>query len=486
MKNIPLLALGFILATYNLCAMELQGKRPKKPIEDQQIQTRAAEDAWLTDIRDRALLTVAQNGYLHPEMLGPQFCQNFTTLAIKKFGISKDIKPRIQQEVAWGTNFVFSPCGRFYAFSSGRDIITRNIYTGLGLKVKTNFGAIGVPDTLIFSPDSSSLYARYVNGIYPDQNTMVLQIDIGKQQTKHFSCEKGSWLNFKKFNPHIVLKNFTEPIWHSKKKYSIRFSRYKVSYPLAISPDGSLLVFKKYGILRSTIIIWNLAHKKVVKRLKSHRDHHIKRIIFSNTGRLLIGISDTFAYIWDTKNWALINIIKIATAEKQRISISHNNHFLASCNEEGVNIYDIKTGDFIQTIAHECESKGLERLIRYKIKTRGPIQALTFNHYGQLSTETYDNTIRTWDMMPLPARIAFRSLSMNQLLVLMILVKPLAAGRVIHLTPGSPSWNLVHTMPEEIKTLLDPCLKPVGIVTTLTRAVRECVLLIAASIFKKQ
>ena len=55
---------------------------------------------------------------------------------------------------------------------------------------------------------------------------------------------------------------------------------------------------------------------------------------------------------------------------------------------------------------------------------------------------------------------AIRSLSINQLLVLMSLIKPLAAGRVIHLTQGSRACELVNTMPESLKALLSPCLEP--------------------------
>ena len=72
---------------------------------------------------------------------------------------------------------------------------------------------------------------------------------------------------------------------------------------------------------------------------------------------------------------------------------------------------------------------------------------------------TYPGIVRLSNTIPENMRMALRSLTFNQLLILMA-IRPLALGRVIHLTPGSTAWNMVNQMPHEIKELVAPCLEP--------------------------
>lgn len=306
------------------------------------------------------------------------------------------------QSLAGHTNWVgclaFSPDRRFlFSGAVDRTICKWDVQTGQLLQ---KFDFKGQVRFSQFSPDCQSV------GVYDTGGTDGL---VWNFNTGSFTASNGNGKDRMLGSPSQGQRIFCN--WEKIYLWDIATQREINSFPVdggnvsstVLSPHGNILAVCQYGV----------------------GQHHA-------------GVD-----IWDTKKWRLIKTIK-----KYFITLDFNGDgsFFAASHENGVDIYEAKTGRLVQALPYGPHYPD----------HRFPI---AFDRYGQFGTIGYDGKVRVFNSIPDNVRLALRSLSLNQLIVLMSIIEPLVMGHVVHLTPNSTAWNLVNQMPAEIKELVAPCLK---------------------------
>lgn len=465
MKSLRLFAYSFTLISYSTFAM--QRPVPPETAEQQEAQRFAI-------LRDDALRVVIQEGYFDPEALGPQFCHNLAFLNMQQHGA------HYTQLGESTRNFAFSPCGNLCAFTSSQGIQVCNTQPCRLLRVLQGHN-IGDVKRLAFSPDSKLLYSA----AYGHKDKTIRKWDISRgTELEHFTYPDTfnpagvDSVEIQDFSPDcqsIVFKSsFGPTIVYNFVTESVNGSLWKDTFSFAtFSPDGkSVAIGSMYN--ESYTDLYDTALQTRIKTLKSSLIDRKQAI--SPSGKLFAGKNggdpDSLRFwkivkIWNIENGELIQTIK-PNQQGYSFAFSHDDSLIAVRTRRSIDFYKIKTG----TCAHSIPTGDLKIHDKEGSRIFIPLE-IEFNRQHQLKMVTTDGNLVFCDMIPMNIREALRCLTINQLLILISLVNPFAAGRVIHLTPDSNAWKLVHTMPEPLRDLLAQCLQPAGIVSRLTQAAQQ-------------
>lgn len=194
---------------------------------------------------------------------------------------------------------------------------------------------------------------------------------------------------------------------------------------VAISPDGKLLASGGGGNHSRTLMLWDLATGKEVRRLKGAL-RTVQSVAFSPDGSMLAVASGLCRPLnpADSDNPGVVRLFDVATGklrwEKEQesggatsVAFAPDSDTVASAgNDAVIHLREATTGKEIRTIQiHEDDYPG--RLAR---KTRtydyGGVIALAFARDGKLlASANYDGTVRLWDPMTGRQAHIFRGLS---------------------------------------------------------------------------
>lgn len=425
---------------------------------DQQSQEmrQQQEQQRLEYLRNTALRIVMAEGYLDPENLGSRLSQNIAQLCMPNNNISRkrlDVAKHFDRQHP----LVFNPNGQLCAVSNENDISVHDTRTGD--QVNLLRGHTQPVRCLGFSSDGRHLFSTSY-GFEPDKTLCVWEVASGTL-VKRCTFDRPMHY-FQCFSPDcqsVALRGDFgkghEAIWNFNQDSLIQCDRGDFCSS-SFSSDGRLLCFGETGWSGGNLVIWDIALQRAIKVLKGFS---VSSIVFSHTGRLMAGTAEGIVYIWDTKNWKLKNTLKLDEHQYLNLAFSHDDQLVAVGGAEGINIYDVQSGCLMQVIPVEGKrSLGCSNFTGKTIHDYGNINTVAFNCNGQLGAVTYDGAVFLWNRIPDNVRLAFRSLNLNQLLILMSLARQAAAGRMIQLNPNGDACALINQMPFEIKSLLAPYL----------------------------
>lgn len=124
---------------------------------------------------------------------------------------------------------------------------------------------------------------------------------------------------------------------------------------VAYSPDGSQLVTVGADAL---LKIWEAETLKLVESLVGHKKYACD-VAFSPDGKLLLsGAEDGWVIVRDAKSHDELRRIEFGSANEQfgqnprhsgvhRLSVSHDNRWLAAAGGENLNVYDLASGEIV-------------------------------------------------------------------------------------------------------------------------------------------
>jgi WD40 repeat protein len=171
-------------------------------------------------------------------------------------------------------------------------------------------------------------------------------------------------------------------------------------YDMDYSPDGKFLATA--SIEDCTMCIWDFPAGKEIARKKYN--YGVSSVSFSPNGKYLLAAcrSDTIVYIYEQPEFNEARKITIkkgaGDVHIRGVSISPDSRYLAIISgteshyisdNNFVRMWDIETGEQVQTFIHEKKKQNDNR----------PIYSTTFSHNSQyLATGCIDGTNRIWDL----------------------------------------------------------------------------------------
>jgi serine/threonine protein kinase len=149
---------------------------------------------------------------------------------------------------------------------------------------------------------------------------------------------------------------------------------------IAISPDSQLLASASYD---TTIKLWSLLTKNLVKTLSEHRDR-VTDVAISSNGHLLASAShDKLIRLWSLPDGTLQQTLEGHLHKINAIAFSPNGRMLLSSSSRETKVWSVQTGRLLRDLAH------------HRADT---VRAIAFNETGKMCAIGYlDGTIEYWN-----------------------------------------------------------------------------------------
>ncbi|MDZ8055155.1 MAG: protein kinase domain-containing protein [Aulosira sp. ZfuVER01] len=175
----------------------------------------------------------------------------------------------------------------------------------------------------------------------------------------------------------------TVKIWNLKQKQVVRTLKANSGwvYTVAISPDGQSAIA---GYQDKTIKLWNLSTGEEIRTLKGHQAL-VNSVAISSDGQTVVsGSYDKTIKIWDFATGKELRTLKGHTGEVLSVAISPNGEKIASASaDRTIKIWQLKTGKEI----HPIRGHSLD------------VNALAISPNGQLlASASDDKTIKLWNL----------------------------------------------------------------------------------------
>jgi WD40 repeat protein len=259
--------------------------------------------------------------------------------------------------------------------------------------------ATGTINYVAFSPEGRWLATN--SGVqFPGERLKVWDVRSGTQAAD-FSFEKGgtpvSWISFAKSNgsPLTATGTFTRA-W----QFTANDGTHTVwsgSSPLAISPDGKLLITQSG--LGGNLDVWDMTSGQKLTSIAAHK-LSISSLAFSGDGRWLVtggyetqvsrrdGTSEWRTRVWDTATWNERMSLAFLTTGGRCAAFSPDGHLLATeKSSEAVDLVQVEGGIPLATL------KGTDpQPERHQFTPEN----VAFSPDGSLLAQGAQNGIRIW------------------------------------------------------------------------------------------
>lgn len=117
---------------------------------------------------------------------------------------------------------------------------------------------------------------------------------------------------------------------------------------LVFSADGKMLVS---GSADKTIRLWYLSNYQEPEILQGHEQRITCLDITNNNQYLITGSLDGIIHIWDLATKTIVKIIKAHSKGILSLAINNISRILATANYQEIKLWDLETGDLLQTLA---------------------------------------------------------------------------------------------------------------------------------------
>ncbi|MEB3192446.1 MAG: DnaJ domain-containing protein [Snowella sp.] len=117
---------------------------------------------------------------------------------------------------------------------------------------------------------------------------------------------------------------------------------------LGFSADGKMLVS---GSADKTIRLWYLSNYQEPEILQGHEQRITCLEITNNNQYLISGSLDGIIHIWDLATKTIVKIIKAHSKGILSLAINNISRILATANYQEIKLWDLETGDLLQTLA---------------------------------------------------------------------------------------------------------------------------------------
>lgn len=153
--------------------------------------------------------------------------------------------------------------------------------------------------------------------------------------------------------------------------------RFDVVTALAIHPNGYILASASQD---GTLKLWNLRTSKLLEEIEGHQEA-INTLTFTPDGEILIsGSRDRSIKLWRSGTGELLKTLE-NTGNINAIAVHPSGVLFASGSREGIRLWDIETGEIINTFAGHSDW----------------VEALAFSPDGSmLASGGFDNQVKLW------------------------------------------------------------------------------------------
>ena len=299
-------------------------------------------------------------------------------------------------------------------------------------------GNMGPISSVAFSPDGSTIVSGYDDG-------SVLVWDVKTGEHKQFLTAEQEWVSSVAFSPDgkiiasggACVEGMCPGITLLDTQTGERLKSFGGPYTtlsVCFSPDGKMLASSGDN-WDSDIRLWDVQTGELLKTLKKRtafEDRDVNSIVFSPDGNTIASGSGNGAIrLWNTHTGEFIKYLVGHTKSVNSVVFSPNGNRLISTGEDGVCLWDVNTGEYIDEFQIPAVSAAfspdgktcaiasemgifvrnahtlqfLERLMEtagsednnFRGKDIGSIQSVAFSPDGKTIVSCGGNNIHLWD-----------------------------------------------------------------------------------------